>query len=265
MLLLALGALGSVAGCGASAGDLPTTSAGDVAAGDGAEAAPELAGAITVLAAASLADAFEAIGVAFEEAHPRVEVAFSFGPSSSLAEQAVAGAPADVLATASEATMQTAVDGGAAADAVPFARNTMTIAVPAGNPAAVTGLHDLADPDVRLALCQEQVPCGVAARQVFANAGVAATPVSLEPDVRAVLSKVTLGEVDAGVVYVTDVTAAGEGVTAVPIPADVNATTTYPIAVLTGSAHRDVAQAFVALVLSARGQDALADAGFVAP
>jgi molybdate transport system substrate-binding protein len=268
-ILLAVGVLGFGTACAASADDAPAGAAsGDTTTGAGTiGGAPvrgkTLSGSITVLAAASLADVFEEIGLAFEAAHPSVEVTFSFGASSSLAAQALAGAPADVLATASEATMATVVDGGAAADAVAFARNTMTIAVPADNPAGIAGLADLAGADVRLAVCQEQVPCGAAAREVLANAGLAVTPATLEPDVRSVLSKVTLGEVDAGIVYVTDV--AGDDVTAVPVPDEVNATTTYPIAALAGSAHRDVAAAFVAAVLSAEGRAALADAGFGAP
>lgn len=223
------------------------------------------AGQVTVLAAASLQQAFTAIGREFEAANPGTTVVFSFGASSALAQQVTAGAPADVFAAASTATMQQVVDTGAAGNPTVFATNSMQIAVPPADPGGVTSLADLADPDVTVALCQEQVPCGATALTVLGNAGMTITPVTLEPDVKAVLSKVTLGEVDAGIVYVTDVIAAGDAVRGIAIPADVNASTAYPIATLTGSGNPTAARAFVAHVLSPQGQQVLARNGFGAP
>jgi molybdate transport system substrate-binding protein len=251
----------ALVGCASDAGSDESASA----AGGNDPASPSLSGGITVFAAASLTDAFAELGSRFEAANPEVEVTFSFGASSALSEQINSGAPADVFASASASTMQQVVDAGNADDPVTFANNVMQIAVPPSNPANVEGVDDLADPAVKVALCQPQVPCGSVAAEVFSNAGVTVTPVTLEPDVRAVLSKVTLGEVDAGVVYVTDVFAAGDAVVGVEIPDDVNASTSYPIATLTETANSDVGEAFVAFVLSDDGQSVLADAGFAVP
>jgi molybdate transport system substrate-binding protein len=143
-----------------------------------------------------------------------------------------------------------------------FAENQMEIAVPPANPAQVAGVADLARPGVKVAICAAEVPCGTVARQVFTNAGVTVTPVTNEVDVKATLSKVQLGEVDAGVVYVTDVKAAGDKVKGIPIPDDVNASTAYPIAPLTGSGNAALAGAFVDYVLSADGAAVLAESGF---
>ena len=144
-------------------------------------------------------------------------------------------------------------------------QNVMEVVVPAANPAGITTLADLARPGVKVALCQAEVPCGSTAAKVFTNAHLTVTPVTLEADVKSTLAKVTLGEVDAAVVYVTDVLAAGSKVKGIQIPADVNASTAYPIAVLKGSANSTLAQAYVAYVLSAEGQKVLADAGFATP
>jgi molybdate transport system substrate-binding protein len=146
-----------------------------------------------------------------------------------------------------------------------FARNQLEIAVPATNPGRVARLSDLGRPSVKVALCQASVPCGATAARVFANAGLRVTPVSQEVDVKAVLAKVTLGEVDAGLVYVTDVRAAGRKVRGIAIPDDVNAATEYPIATLSTSRNRSTAQAFTDLVLSPQGAGALAEAGFARP
>jgi molybdate transport system substrate-binding protein len=141
----------------------------------------------------------------------------------------------------------------------------MEVAVPPRNPAKVTSVNDLAKSSVKTAVCQPQVPCGVVAAEVFKNAKITVKPVTLQPDVKSVLTQVELGNVDAGVVYVTDVQAAGSKVKGVTIPADVNATTTYPIAALTHSKEKAIAQAFVAYVLSPPGEQVLKAAGFAAP
>lgn len=220
---------------------------------------------LRVFAAASLTDSFSELGRQFEADHPGTEVELNFGPSSGLAEQIAGGAPADVFASASASTMGTLVSGGEAKDPQDFARNSMEIAVPPDNPGGIQALADLAEPDVKVALCQAQVPCGEVAAEVFASAKLTVKPVTEEVDVKSVLTKVTLGEVDAGVVYVTDVLAAGDDVTAVAIPADVNATTSYPIATLEGSEHQEEAADFVDLVLSDAGAKVLGEAGFRSP
>jgi molybdate transport system substrate-binding protein len=224
-----------------------------------------VAGTINVFAAASLQEAFTTLGMQFEAANAGTKVVFNFGPSSGLAEQIGQGAPADLFASASTATMDEVVTGGDAADPTDFVANTMQIAVPPDNPAGIAAVADLASKDVKVALCQADVPCGATALEVLENAGVTVTPVTEELDVKATLSKVSLGEVDAGVVYVTDVRAAGDGVKGIEIPADVNASTTYPIATLTETGNEATAQAFVDYVLSPDGTAVLTEAGFSKP
>jgi molybdate transport system substrate-binding protein len=222
-------------------------------------------GTITVFAAASLTGAFTQIGKQFQAAHKGDTVKFSFGPSSGLEAQITSGAPADVFASASPGTMQDVVSAGDASNPQNFAKNIMEVAVPPSNPAKVTSVNDLAKSSVKVALCQPLVPCGVVAAEVFKNAKITVKPVTLQPDVKSVLTQVELGNVDAGVVYVTDVEAAGSKVKGVTIPADVNATTTYPIAALTHSTEQSIAQAFVAYVLSPTGEQVLKAAGFESP
>ena len=250
----------ALAGCGA--GD---SGAASSAPGGGTASTSSVSGDVTVLAAASLTGSFTTLGRQFEAAHPGVTVTLSFAASSALATQITSGAPADVFAPASAATMDAVVAAGAAADPRVFAKNVMEIAVPPTNPGKVTGVDSLAGADVKTALCQPQVPCGSTAEEVFGNAKVTVTPVTLEPDVKSVLSKVMLGEVDAGVVYVTDVLAAGDKVKGVEIPADVNASTSYPIATLTRSANATAATAFVDYVLSPAGTSVLTAAGLQQP
>jgi molybdate transport system substrate-binding protein len=220
---------------------------------------------IRVFAAASLTGTFTTLGRQFEKAHPGTTVQFSFGPSSGLATQIGSGAPADVFASASPANMDTVVQAKQAADPHDFATNSMEIATPPKNPAKISSVTDLARPGVKVAVCQAEVPCGKVATQVFANARLHVKPVTEEVDVKSVLTKVTLGEVDAGVVYVTDVLAAGSKVTGIEIPDAVNARTSYPIAALTGSTHAGTAKAFVSFVLSDAGARVLKDAGFQGP
>jgi molybdate transport system substrate-binding protein len=217
---------------------------------------------VTVFAASSLQQPFTVLGQQFEKDHPGTKVRFSFGASSDLATQVQQGAPADVLATASTTTMDQ-VDQ--VEDVKDFARNTMEIAVPAKNPAHITSLRDLARPGVKVAVCQAQVPCGVVAATVLKNAGLHVEPVTEEADVKSVLTKVELDEVDAGIVYVSDVHTAPSTVRGVPIPAKVNAVTTYPISVLATTKSQSLAEDFVSLVLSRAGRKAMADAGFAGP
>ena len=261
LLVLSAGLVVSgLAGCSSSGS--AGTSAPPAA---GTTSAPAVTGALTVFAASSLTEAFTTIGKQFEAANPGVKVTFSYAASSALATQITSGAPADVFASASAKNMTQVVTAGDAASPSTFAKNVMEIAVPPTNPADVTGVADLGKSTVKTALCQPQVPCGTTAAQVFTKAKVTVKPVTLEPDVKSVLSKVELGEVDAGMVYVTDVLAAGSKVKGVQIPADVNASTSYPIAAISKSSNTAAAQAFVAYVLSPAGQAVLAAAGFEAP
>jgi molybdate transport system substrate-binding protein len=253
----------AVAGCGSSG-----TSSGSSAspsASPSASASASLSGAITVFAAASLKEAFTTIGKRFEAAHPGVKVTFSFGASSALAQQITSGAPADVFASASPKNMQQAVTAGDASGPVNFAKNVAEVATPPSNPAHVASVNDLAKPSVKVALCQPQVPCGVVAAKVFKNARLTVKPVTLQPDVKSVLTQVELGSVDAGMVYVTDVKAAGAKVKGVAIPASENASTEYPIAPVSKSGNAATAQAFVTYVVSPAGQSVLAAAGFEKP
>ncbi len=221
---------------------------------------------VTILAAASLTDAFDELGRRLERSHPGLTVRLGFAASSTLATQVVEGAPADILATADLRTMRIAEDAGAlAGDPVVFAHNTLVIAVPPGNPAGVSSLADLARPQVRVALCAPPVPCGAAAAAVLGAASLSVTPVTWEQNVRAVLTKVTLGEVDAGLVYATDGRAAGNRVEAIRFPEAGAAVNAYPIAIVRGASNPEAARAFVDLVLSQVGRDVLRDAGFEAP
>ena len=222
-------------------------------------------GSITVFAAASLTGTFTQLGKQFETAHPGDTVKFSFGPSSGLATEITSGAPADVFASAATANMQQVVTAGDASNPQNFAKNIMEVAVPPNNPANVKSVNNLAKKSVKVALCQPQVPCGVVAAEVFKNVGITVKPVTLQADVKSVLTQVELGNVDAGMVYVTDVMAAGTKVKGVAIPAADNASTEYPIATISSSKQKSEAEAFVAYVLSPAGQQVLAAAGFEKP
>jgi len=258
-------AAAAVAGCSSSSSpSTPSGSTSSPAAAAGSSSAAQT-GTITVFAAASLKETFTELGKQFEAAHPGDTVKFSFGASSALATQINSGAPADVFASASPKNMNQVVTAGNASNPQNFAKNVMEVAVPPSNPAKVTSVNDLAKSSVKTALCQPQVPCGVVAAEVFKNAKITVKPVTLQPDVKSVLTQVELGNVDAGMVYVTDVTAAGSKVKGVTIPADVNASTLYPIAALTHSQEQSIAQAFVAYVLSPTGEQVLKAAGFQQP
>ncbi|HSV67298.1 MAG TPA: molybdate ABC transporter substrate-binding protein [Mycobacteriales bacterium] len=254
------GAVAVLAGCGGTGGGSPAGTSSGTSVGD------PVTGIVTVLAAASLTESFSTLGRRFESAHPGVRVVFSFGASSDLATQITQGAPGDVFAAASPATMDTVTRAGEArGDPQVFASNVLAIAVPPGNPARVAGLADLARPGVKVALCAVQVPCGAAATKLLAADGVVVRPVTLERDVKAALTKVELGEVDAALVYRTDVRAAGGKVTGIEIPDAAKAVNRYPIVVLSGAKNATAAQAFVDYVRSDAGRQVLGDAGFTLP
>lgn len=237
-------ALGLVAGCSASTTSQQT---------------------LTVSAASSLTEVFTGLAAAFEEDHPGVDVALNFAGSSALAEQVNAGAPVDVLATASPATMATVVDAGNAADPAVFATNRLAIVVPTGNPAGITRLADLADPEVQTAVCAPDVPCGAATERLLNDNGIGIRAATLDPDVKSVLGRVVSGDVDAGIVYVTDALAAADDVDTVTLPDEINVATEYLIAEIGDTGQPALAREFIDLVTSSQGQMALADAGFGTP
>ncbi|GIG69031.1 molybdate ABC transporter substrate-binding protein [Phytomonospora endophytica] len=238
------------------------TACGDDDAGGGGS---EVTGEITVFAAASLTESFTRIGADFEAANPGTKVTFNFAGSSALATQIGQGAPADVFASAAPANMATVADAGDVdGEAVTFVKNQLVIAVPKGNPKGITGLSDLVGPDVKVALCAEQVPCGAAAKKALQAASVELTPVTFEQDVKSVLSKVTLGEVDAALVYRTDAIAAASDVDGVEFAESAGAINEYPIAVLRNAPNKATARAFVDHVLSDPAKLVLTTAGFQA-
>lgn len=225
-----------------------------------------LDGDITVFAAASLTSTFTELGTEFEAAHPGTTVRLSFAGSSDLATQITSGAPADVFASAATKNMDDVVSAGdAAGDPVGFATNVLEIATPAGNPRGITSLADLANPDLKTVVCAPQVPCGAATAKVEAAAGITIPAVSEESSVTDVLGKVTSGEADAGLVYVTDVTSAGGAVTGVAFPESAGAVNTYPIVALQRTTAPATAAAFLAFVTGTNGQKVLSDAGFGGP
>ena len=244
-----------VAACGSGPGQAQPGSA----AGSSTPAAT-----VTVFAAASLTEAFTQIGADFEKVSGST-VTFNFGSSATLATQINSGAPADVFAAASPATMKTVIDAGGATAPVDFVSNSLQIAVPTGNPARISGLADFANESRTIALCAPQVPCGAAAERVFAVAGITPKPDTLEQDVKATVAKVAADEVDAALVYRTDVIAAADDVDGIDFPESASAVNPYPIAVLTSSKVSGAAHAFVDHVRSPLGQAVLEKAGFAQP
>jgi molybdate transport system substrate-binding protein len=249
-----------LAGCGGDGGDTAGSSTNPGAGGTG------VTGTVTVFAAASLTESFTQIGKDFEAANPGAKVTFNFAGSSALATQINQGAPADVFAAASPATMKTVTDAGNG-DGTPvtFVKNQLVIVVPKGNPKGVTSLADLTKPGVKVALCAEQVPCGAAAKKALDTAGVKLTPVTLEQDVKAALSKVKLGEVDAALVYRTDAKAAASDVDGIEFPESAGAINDYPLVVVKNAPNKTAAQVFVTYIQSDKAKAVLTAAGFQAP
>lgn len=227
---------------------------------------PALEGDIVVFAALSLADAFTELGTAFEEQNDGTSVEFNFGPSSGLANQILEGAPADVFASANATQMDVVVEaGGNEGEPEPFVTNVLEIAVPPDNPGEVAGLEDFARDELLIGLCAEEVPCGQFGRQILEGAGITPAIDTDEPDVRALLTKVESGELDAGIVYKTDVLASDGAVEGVDIPEDQNVIATYPLVALAEAGAPEVAAAFVEFVLSEEGFEILESFGFRSP
>ncbi|MFJ3814286.1 molybdate ABC transporter substrate-binding protein [Streptomyces sp. NPDC090056] len=218
---------------------------------------------LTVLAAASLTDVFKTAGAAYEKSHPGTKLTFSFAGSQELVAQVSQGSPADVLVTADTKSMDK-VKADTGAPAV-IAKNRLVIATGEGNPHKVDDLKDLADTKLKVVLAAPEVPAGKYSKQILDKQKIAVKPVSQEPNVRAVLSKVQLGEADAGLVYRTDAESAKDKVDAVEIPDDQNAVAQYPAATLKESKNAGAAAAFVAWLSSPEGQKLLQDAGFQKP
>ncbi|WP_341941043.1 molybdate ABC transporter substrate-binding protein [Microbacterium sp. LWH10-1.2] len=228
--------------------------------------ADALSGELTIFAAASLTAAFDELAAEFEAQHPDVDVLpISYDGSSVLATQLIEGATADVFASADEKNLAKVTDAGLAGSGEAFATNVLQIAVAPGDPTRVETLADLADPALTVVVCAAEVPCGSASRTLLDAAGVTLTPASEEQNVTAVLSKVKSGEADAGLVYATDVKAAGDAVTGIAIDGADAATNVYPIAALKGTKNPEAAKAFVDFVLSDAGQKVLTTLGFGAP
>jgi molybdate transport system substrate-binding protein len=250
----------ALSGCSASPG------AGDAGTGTGTATSTGPTGSITVFAAASLQQTFTTLGTRYEDAHPGTTVRFSFAGSSDLVSQIRNGAPADVFASADEASMAKLADTDLATGSPrDFATNTLEIAVAPGNPERVHGLDDLTSSGIQLVTCAAPVPCGAATAKVERAAGVDLHPVSEEQSVTDVLGKVESGQADAGLVYVTDVRGAHGKVDGVPFDESTTAVNTYPIGVLRESTNPALATSFTAYVRSEAGQEVLAAAGFGKP
>jgi len=229
-------------------------------------AAPTATGDVVVFAASSLTEAFTEMGTAFSAANPGATVTFNFAGSGDLVTQIGQGAPADVFVSADDSNMKKLTDASeAAGDPVAIAKNSMEIIVEQGNPKAIATVADLAKPGTVVVLCADTVPCGKNAAKVLTNAAVTLTPASFEDKVKGVVTKVSAGEADAGIVFVTDVIAAGDAAAGVEIPADLNVTSNYPIVVTKEATNPAAARAFVEFVAGETGRAILAEHGFLAP
>ncbi|MCT9089115.1 molybdate ABC transporter substrate-binding protein [Streptomyces sp. ASQP_92] len=228
----------------------------------GSGSAPKAA-QLTVLAASSLTDVFKAAGAAYEKENPGTHVKFSFAGSQELAAQVKQGAPADALVTADTKTM----DGLKADvnDSSIIARNRLVVVAGEGNPKKIEGLRSLSSDTLKVVLAAPQVPVGRYSKQVLDAQKITVKPVSQEPNVRAVLSKVELGEADAGIVYKTDAASAKGKVDTIDIPDAQNAVAKYPAATLKTSKNSDAAAAFVKWLSSPEARKILTDAGFQQP
>jgi molybdate transport system substrate-binding protein len=230
-----------------------------------APATSNASGPVIVFAAASLTESFNDEQTTLKSEQPALSITYNFGGSGALVTQIQQGAPADVIALADTASMQMLVDAGMVETPQTFAKNKLQILVAPGNPKNIRGLSDLSRSDITFVTEDETVPAGKYSGQALQSAGVATEPVSKEVDVKSAVAKVTSGEADATIVYVTDVTAAGSKGQGVPIPDSQNVLATYPIAVLKSAKDHDAAQAFVDAMVKGSGQSALSNRGFLPP
>ena len=261
---LSLVSAASLVACGGTASD-SASSAAPAAGAQTASAGADITGEVTVFAAASLQDAFEELAASFQDAHPGARIAFDFQGSQDLVTALDGGASADVLATANNSTMTDAANKGLVGEQTEFATNVLTLIVPAGNPAGVTGINDGSLDGADLVVCAPEVPCGEATQKLAAELGVTLNPVSEEQKVTDVRGKVESGEAQAGIVYTTDAAQAGDKVEAIALPAN-SVINHYPIALTKSAASSQAAQAFIDYILSPEGQKVLQDTyGFGAP
>ena len=260
---LSLVSAASLVACGgASDSTNPETPA---AGAQGASAGADITGEVTVFAAASLKDAFKTLAESFQNAHPGVHITFDFQGSQELVASLDGGASADILATANNSTMTDAASKGLVGEQTEFATNVLTLIVPAGNPAGVTGINDGSLDKADLVICAPEVPCGEATQKLAAELGVTLNPVSEEQKVTDVRGKVESGEAQAGIVYTTDAAQAGDKVETIALPAN-SVINHYPIALTKSAANSQAAQAFIDYILSPEGQKVLQDTyGFGAP
>jgi len=250
--------VGTAAVVSAACSSSPASSSGN---GNG-----NVSGNVVVFAATSLKGAFDSIGAKFHKAHPGVTMKFNYSGSSTLATQINQGAPADVFASADTKNMKIVTsDNNGAGKPVEFARNKLEIMVASGNPKKIESVKNLTNKSVKVAVCDPAVPCGAYSKEVFAKAGVTVHPVTEETTVSSVVTKVSLGEADAGLVYTTDVKANGDKTTGVAIPPDQNVTAQYPIVTVKGAPNAAGANAFMKYVLSPTGEKVLAKYGFLPP
>ncbi len=220
---------------------------------------------MTVFAASSLTEAFQDEQQTLVGKYPSLQLTYSFSGSTTLVTQILAGAPADVIATADPVSMQQLVSAGLVDTPTVFANNLLEIAVAPGNPKHITGLADLANPALKVVIEDPSQPAGKYTAEALANLGIVVHPVSEPLDVKSTLATVTSGNADAAVVYVSDVVSAGSTVTGVPIPASQNIIAVYPIAILKSSKNQAADKAFVNEIVSGTGQQALKNAGFLPP
>ncbi|MGU3433692.1 molybdate ABC transporter substrate-binding protein [Actinomycetes bacterium M1A6_2h] len=260
--LVAAAGLGALVltGCGGQSGGGDASASSSEAGGGGGDKT------LRVSAAASLTKSFDQLSDEFERDHPGVDVDVNYGGSSGLVQQLTEGAPADVFASADQKNMKKLTDADLAqGEPKIFATNVLTLVVPKDNPAGITSVQNVLNKKVKLVTCAPEVPCGAATQKVEKANGVELTPVSQENAVTDVLGKVTSGQADAGIVYVTDAKAAGDKVTTIEIPKTDEAINRYPIVALKDSEQPELAAQFVDLVTGEQGQKVLRDAGFGAP
>ena len=261
---LSLVSAASLVACGGTASD-SASSAAPAAGAQGASAGADITGEVTVFAAASLKDAFKTLAESFQNAHPGVRITFDFQGSQELVASLDGGASADILATANNSTMTDAASKGLVGEQTEFATNVLTLIVPAGNPAGVTGINDGSLDKADLVICAPEVPCGKATQKLSAELGLTLNPVSEEQKVTDVRGKVESGEAQAGIVYTTDAAKAGDKVEAIALPPN-SVINHYPIALTKSAANSQAAQAFIDYILSPEGQKVLQDTyGFGAP
>ena len=260
---LSLVSAASLVACGGTSDS--TNPATPAAGAQTASAGADITGEVTVFAAASLQDAFEELAESFQNAHPGVHITFDFQGSQELVASLNGGASADILATANNSTMTDAANKGLVGEQTEFATNVLTLIVPAGNPAGVTGINDGSLDKADLVICAPEVPCGEATQTLATELGVTLNPVSEEQKVTDVRGKVESGEAQAGIVYTTDAAQAGDKVETIALPAN-SVINHYPIALTKSAANSQAAQAFIDYILSPEGQKVLQDTyGFGAP